>query len=201
MKKMVVATVILCWVVLVALPATAQEEFRESYTARVLNMATTNPPIIPTGVTTTINITITRWTTDKERASLLTELIEKGQDAFIKALRAQEETGFVRITGGDAMAPGFPSERLRYARQIQEGETRELVLALDRPISFFEATERPRTYAYNFTLIVLDLDKEGKGEGSLSLMVKLGVDHENKRIIVENYGTEPLRLGNIRRTN
>jgi hypothetical protein len=187
--------------VLAVLPATAQEKVRESYTARVLNMATTNPPIIPTGVTTTINITVTRWSTDEERDFLLAELIEKGQEDFIKALQNQEETGFVRITGRGAGATTFPSERLRYAREFRDGKTRELVLALDRPISFFEAIQRPRYSDYNFTLIVIEFDEEGNGEGSLALAVKLGVDRENKKIIVENYGTEPLRLSNVRKTN
>jgi hypothetical protein len=95
----------------------------------------------------------------------------------------------------------MPSERLRYAREFTEGEKRRLVLALDRPISFGEAVARPRTMDYNFSLFVIDLDKEGKGEGSLALAVKLGVDRENKRLIVENFGTEPLRLTNVSKTN
>jgi hypothetical protein len=200
-RKLWVTAIALCMAALIVLPATAQEKFRESYSARVVNMSTTNPPILPTGGTTTMNITVTRWTKDEEREFLLTELIEKGQEDFIKALQKQEETGFVRVTGRGAELSTFPSERLRYAREFRDGKKRTLVLALDRPISFFEAIRRPRSYDYNFSLIVIDLDENGKGEGSLALAVKLGVDRENKRLIVENFGTEPLRLTTVNKTN
>jgi hypothetical protein len=64
-----------------ALPAAAgqEEKVRESFTARAIAIGTSNPPIIPSGRTATLQITITRWTTPEERALLLTQLIENGQ--------------------------------------------------------------------------------------------------------------------------
>jgi hypothetical protein len=200
-RRLWVTAIVLFMAALIVLPTTAQEKFRENYRAFVVNMTTTNPPIVPTGRSTTMDITVTRWTTDEEREFLLTELIEKGQEDFIKALQKQEETGFVRVTGRAAELSTFPSERLRYAREFKDGDKRRLVLALDRPISFFEAMRRPRWSDYNFSLIVIDLDEEGKGEGSLALAVKLAVDRENKRLVVENYGSEPLRLTRVSKTN
>ena len=49
------------------------------------------------------------------------------------------------------------------------------------------------------TLIVMDVDEEGKGEGQLAMAVQLQVDHEKKTLVIENYGTEPVRLNNVRR--
>ena len=184
-----------------AATASSQEKFKETYNAFAVAMGVTNPPILPPGVTTTLQINITRWTTDEEREMLLTELIENGQEALVKALQKQEETGFIRVTGPGANRSAFPSERLRYARETDMGDKRRIVLALDRPVSFWEAVNRPRWEPYSMTLLVMDIDKEGKGEGQLAMAVKLSVDTEKKTLVVENFGTEPIRLTNIRKTN
>ena len=49
------------------------------------------------------------------------------------------------------------------------------------------------------TLLVMDVDAEGNGEGQLAMGVKLAVDMEKKTLVVENFGTEPVRLTKIRR--
>jgi hypothetical protein len=189
--------------ILAVLPAAAgqKEEVRESFTARAVAMGTSNPPVIPSGRTATIQITITRWTTPEEREYLLTQLIENGQEALVKALQKQEETGWARVTSpaGGTRNP-FPSERLRYAWQWDLGEgKRRIVLALDRYISFSESVHRPRWRDYDVTLAVLDVDAEGNGEGELAMGVRLDVDRENKRLVIENFGTEPVRLTSVRK--
>ena len=68
------------------------------------------------------------------------------------------------------MRKTFPSERLRYAREFKgEVGKRSIVMALDRPISMWEAAQNPRWRDYDMTLIVLDVDAEGKGEGQLAM--------------------------------
>lgn len=184
-----------------AAPAAPQEKVRETYSAFAVAMGVTNPPILPPGANTTLQITITRWTTDAEREMLLTELIENGQESLVDAMQKQEETGFIRITGRGANLSQFPSERLRYARELDMGGKRRIVLAMDRPVSFWEAVNRPRWEPYSMTLIVMDVDREGKGEGQLMTAVKLAVDTENRTLVVENFGTEPVRLQSLRKTN
>ncbi|HXV61921.1 MAG TPA: hypothetical protein VEK15_14585 [Vicinamibacteria bacterium] len=176
-----------------------QEKFRETYEAFAVAMGTTNPPVLPPGVSTTLQINVTRWTTDEERNALFATLIEKGQEGLVGALQKQEETGFVRLTGRGAQLTTFPSERLRYARQMDVDGKRRLVLAMDRPISFWEAANQPRWRDYDMTLIVMDVDQEGKGEGQLAMAVRLVVDQEKKTLMIENFGTEPIRLTSIRR--
>jgi len=181
--------------------AQAQEETRESFSAFAVAMGTSNPPIMPAGQTTTFQITITRWTAPEERNALLAQLIENGQEALIKALQKTEETGFIRATGRAAARSTFPSERLRYAFQFpgEEGK-RRIVLALDRPISMWEAVNSPRWRDYDMTLIVLDVDAEGKGEGQLAMGVQMGVNQEEKKLVIENFGTEPIRLTRVTKT-
>ncbi|MGH9322307.1 MAG: hypothetical protein ACRD21_01825 [Vicinamibacteria bacterium] len=177
-----------------------KEEFKETFEAFAVAMGTSNPPVIPTGVSTTLQINITRWTTDEERENLFAILIEKGQEDLVTALQKQEETGWIRVTGRGAGRGTFPSERLRFARQWDRGEgKRRIVLALDRPISFYEAANNPRWRDYDVTLIVMDVDAEGNGEGQLAMAVKLSIDSEKNTLVVENFGTEPVRLTNIRK--
>ncbi len=184
----------------------AQEEdakFRQTYTAIAIAMGTSNPPILPPGMNARLDINITRWSTDDEREALFAELTEKGQEGLITALRKQPETGWIRVTGPSArgsMTP-FPSERFRYAREFTtEAGTRRVVMALDRPISMYEATRRPRWRDYDMTLLVMDLDADGKGDGQLAIGVQLAFDPETMTLLVENFGTEPVRLTKIRQS-
>lgn len=177
-----------------------KEDFKETYEAFAVAMGTSNPPVIPAGMSTTLQINVTRWTTDEERANLFAILVEKGQEDLVKALQKSEETGFVRVTGRTMGRNPFPSERLRFARQLDLGEgKRRIVLATDRYISFYEARNQPRYRDYDMSLIVMDVDAEGNGEGQLAMGVRLSVDTEKKTLVVENFGTEPVRLTKIRR--
>ncbi len=138
-----------------------EEKIEEKFRAFAVVMGN-----VATGANTTVQMTVSRWSTDEERTDLLTTLVEKGQEDFIKALRDQEETGFVRVTGRSVSRSAFPSQRLRYAREFREGNMRRIVLALDRPISFREAVNNPRTMDYDLTFIVFDIDEEkNEGEG------------------------------------
>lgn len=180
-----------------------EAEFRQTFTATAVAMGTSNPPILPPGRNATLDINVTRWSTDEEREALFRELAENGQEGLIAALRKQQETGWMRVTGptqGGSMTR-FPSERFRYAREIpMEDGSRRLVLALDRPISMYEAMNRPRWRNYDMTLLVMDLDAEGKGQGQLAIGVQLEFDPETMNLVIENFGTEPVRLMNVRQT-
>lgn len=215
-KYLAVGAVGLAVVLLAATPVSAQgEPVSERYTARAVAMGTTNPPVLPRGRTATVDINISRWSTDEERESLFGELIEYGQPALVSALNGQEETGWIRVTGPVIAGPSqrgrssqarattrFPSERLRYARQtVAEDGSRHIVLALDRPISMYEATRRPRWRDHDVTFMVLEVDAEGNGEGQLSIGVQLAFDYSTKTLVIENFGTEPVRLMNIRQHN
>ena len=197
---------ILAMVVIVICAAVAgadepAQKFRETFTATAIAMGTSNPPILPSGVSAGVDINITRWTTDAEREALFSVLAEKGQEGLINALRKQNETGWIRVTGPSLRGSitAFPSERFRYAREItREDGSRRIVMALDRPISMYEATRQPRWRKYDMTLLVMDVDAEGNGSGQLAIAVQLSLDAESKTLTVENFGTEPVRLVNIR---
>lgn len=176
------------------------EEFRETYEAFAVAMGTSNPPVIPPGSTMTLQINITRWSTDEEREALFAELIENGQKGLVEALRKQDETGWTRPRSTRAIGRTMPRETLRYARQIDLGEgKRRIVLALDRPISFWEAVNQPRWRDYDLTLIVMDVDENGQGVGQLAMGVQLELNLDTKQLVIENFGSEPVRLNNVRK--
>ena len=200
----VTTTLAMAVIALAVAPVSTQEnQVNERFTARALAMGTSNPPVVPRSRTSTVEINITRWTTDEEMEDLFGELVENGQPALVRAFRAQEETGWIRVSGtGGSSSTRFPSERLRYARQVvAEDGSRRVILALDRPISFYEATRRPRWRDFDITYLAMDLDKDGNGEGQLAVGVRLGFIYDTKTLTVESFGTEPVRLTAIRQRN
>ena len=44
---------------------------------------------------------------------------------------------------------------------------------------------------------ILDVDKKGEGEGQLALGVRMAID-DNNNLVIDNFGTEPVRLMNVR---
>jgi hypothetical protein len=149
--------------------------------------------------TTMVYITVTGFTADAEREMLIRRFAEKGQKALTSALRKQKDLGFVRVTGPVASRSGSPSQRLRYAREFRTEQGRVIVLALDRPIAFFESWRGTRSLDYDLTLITLYLDKEGKGEGTILLGAKLSLKEETKTIEIEHLGTQPIRLLTVKK--
>jgi hypothetical protein len=182
--------------------------FRELFEANAVSMGTSNPPVIPSGRTAIVQINITRWTTAEEREELLTQLKENGQPALVRTLQQQEETGWIMnrsrtagaTTARAATGTSAPSERLRYAWQTDlGGGRRRIVAAFDRPIGFAEATRQPRWRDHDITLLTLEVDKKGNGRGQLAIGVQIAFEPETKKLVIENFGSEPVRLNNVRR--
>lgn len=176
----------LAFSLLVAGSAGAQSNSKpERFTAVAVNTSNTGP----TG-TTPVDITIKRWSTDSERDKLLTAFRQQGPDALLKKLQDTRPVGTIST-------PGSLSYDLRYARELPgEDGGRRIILATDRPIGFWEASNRPRVSDYPFLLIELRVNKDGEGEGKLSLATKLTID--NDVLVIENYADQPVMLNQVR---
>lgn len=146
--------------------------------------------------TTPIQIAIDRWSTDKERDALVSTLLEKGADALLDVLQDTPKVGFIRSTTGGL---GWD---LHYARKtpLPDGGER-VILATDRPLSFFEESRQLRTIDYPFTIIELRIAPNGEGEGKLSLATKIIPDKESGTIVLEDYGTQPVLLMAVKKEN
>jgi hypothetical protein len=172
-------------------PGVSAQKVREDFTAFAINM-NSGPR------TATIDIRIERWSTDAERQALLSILVEekdkyKANQALLKALQRMPKAGFIRT-------PDRLAWDLRYARQnpMDEGG-RQIVVATDRPVGFWEARNQPRTMDYPFTLLELRLNKEDKGEGKMLAGTQIFIDPKTKNLVLENYGQQPVRLNEIRK--
>jgi hypothetical protein len=181
--------------------ALAQDK-KETFNAMAVNMGTG-----PTG-STTIQLTIERWSTEEERAMLLTTLKEKGHGDFMKALRKQKQTGFLRSRGALAEVNPMPSTRLHYAWQYIDNGKRYITLITDRPITMAEQRANRRSLEYDTTAVKMEfpLMKEGddnppNGTGQLYTALKIRYDADKKTLEVEQWGSEPVRLTSITQTS
>jgi len=163
---------------------------REKFTAFAVNLDGT--AIAPTGAGV-VEILVERYSTDAERDRLLEALMEKGPEKLLDTLQSLPRVGYIRT-------PNSIGYDLHYARKAPLPEGGERVsLATDRYIGFWEAANRPRTIDYPFTVIELRLNPDGVGEGKMSIATKITMDKDKKQIELENYGTQPVLLNNVRR--
>jgi len=156
---------------------------------------------VATGANATVDINITRWSTDEERKALITTFLEKGPDKLLSLLQKQPDCGVIRVPGYMGNDPNNirMGWRLRYTRQVPGAEGgRRIIILTDRYISMWEARNQPRTMDYPFTLIEIHLDKDGKGEGKASVATKISFDKDKNQLELENYSSEPVRLNNVR---
>jgi hypothetical protein len=105
---------------------------RERYTAAAMSGG--GPRSNP--VATNVDITIDRWSTAADRKRLL-DAMRKGQDELLKALQETRAVGSIRT-------PGNLAYDLHYAHQVKgEDGGKRIFLATDRPITAWEAINRP----------------------------------------------------------
>ena len=130
------------------------QNVKEKFTGFAINM-NSGPK------TAVLDFTISRWSTDEERAQLLAIVKENKNptDKLLKALQKLPKVGYIRTQ----QSLGWD---LHYARQtpLDEGG-RSIVLATDRPINFWEARNQPRSIDYPFTILEMHLDKNDEGIG------------------------------------
>jgi hypothetical protein len=137
----------------------------------------------------TVLIRVTRWSTDMERTRLIETLQKRGPEQLLDELQGMQSVGTIRT-------PDSLAYDLRYANQ-RPGEDggRQIVLATDRPIGFWEAVHQPRTIQYPFTVIQMQMGPDGKGKGTLSYATKI-VAHRDV-VELENFDTQPVMLTEI----
>jgi hypothetical protein len=147
---------------------------------------------INTGRTGPIQISVTRWSTQAERKTLQQALFKKGQEGLIDALQDVRPVG--RIS-----SPGSIGYDLRFSEQrtLPDGQ-REIILATDRPMSFWEVVNQPRSAQYPFTWVQFRVKADGTGEGKVAVAARITGEEADDLIEVEDFAIQPVRLENIR---
>ena len=140
-----------------------------------------------------IEIVIERWSSERERDELIATLKDKGSDALLSKLQKLPRVGYIRDANGGSIGWDLHFAR---ERKLDDGG-RQIVLATDRPISAWEASNRPRSADYDFTLADIRFDGDGKGVGKLAVAAKISTDDKTGRIEIENFSSEPVRLTEV----
>ena len=156
---------------------------------------------VATGANAVVQIRIDRWSTPEQRAHLIATMQEKNAQALLKELQKMPSHGRFSIPGIQGPDPHQLrlGHNLQYAWQtIQPDGGRRIVIATDRYIGAAEQLNQPRTIDYPFTLFEIRVDKDGKGEGKMAVATKISFDKAKNTIDLENYGTEPVRLNDVK---
>ena len=134
-------------------------------------------------------IRVNRWSTEAERNRLVETLKREGSAALLDELQDMRSVGTIRT-------PDSLAYDLRYAHQVlgEDGE-RQIVIATDRPIGFWEQVNASRTLDYPFTVIQMQLNADGTGTGTMSYATRITA--YGKVIELENFTTAPIMLTNI----
>jgi len=127
--------------------------------------------------------------TQEERDAFFVTLKEKGAEALLQQLRRAKRVGSLRT----AQTVGWDI-RLALEEPGKDGGRRVMLLT-DRPIGFSEATNRPITIDYPFTVIDMQIPPKGFGQGTLAIAAK--IIPAGKTVIVENFDTQPVQLNRI----
>lgn len=144
-------------------------------------------------IATQVEVTINRWSTADEAQRLIRVLRDKGPDALLDTLRDLKPVGTINTPGNLAYDLHFG-----YEEAMGDGG-RRIFLATDRPITFWQAVNRPRVVDYPFTFIELRMNGKGEGEGKLALATKIHVSDNGQTIELENYRTHPIDLNDVKR--
>jgi len=157
----------------------------EEFTSFAINMGAYSGA----GGTAQLIMTVNQWATQEERDAFFVTLKEKGAEALLQQLRRAKRVGSLRT----AQTVGWDI-RLALEEPGKDGGRRVMLLT-DRPIGFSEATNRPITIDYPFTVIDMQIPAKGFGQGTLAIAAK--IIPAGKTVIVENYDTQPVQLNRI----
>lgn len=174
-------------VLILAIPVqSADPAGRETFTGFAVDTGGSRRPTS----TSHVKITIDRWSTESDRRRLVSAFTEGGEDALLKELQKMKPLG--RISTPDSL--GY---ELRYAHQIPLASgARRILIATDRPLSYWESVNRPRSADYPYTFIEMRIDGSGKGQGKMTVATKVNAFGDT--IELENYDMTPVHLANIR---
>jgi hypothetical protein len=137
-----------------------------------------------------VEIDIKRWSSGAEQESLAQTLVKSGSEALLEVLRDMQPVGTIRT-------PDSLGYDLRFAHQEPaEDGGRRIIIGTDRPISFWEAVNRPRSIDYPFTVIEIHMPKEGPGQGKASIATRITAI--GKTISLENFATTPVQLNQVK---
>jgi hypothetical protein len=139
-----------------------------------------------------ITIVVDRKMSQNEADSLTAAFKAGGAAALRKALVGMPTTGAVQLAGGTS-AP----TRMTLERVTEKG--RLLTIVTDQPILFLGGSmpQAKSREGYEFGIIDIEVDSTGSGSGTLAPAAKVTV--RQGAIVVDDYGSEVVRLIDVKK--
>ena len=205
-KKMkfgvILAVLVLALTALTVVEAAAQDDVEVNYRARAISALA-----IERAAVDIFDVRVERWSTDAERDALVKILETKGNNALATALNDQTETGFTRFDPRGGRGPGRDPRKstLRYAREIERGDTKEVILITNVYIGFGSNAQgadgaKLAEYPLSFVLLKFHKDENGgwqKGVGRLFVGAKVRFDHLGNKFTIDEFPTDPVYLKDV----
>jgi hypothetical protein len=142
-------------------------------------------------VATNLDIVVERWSSESERQRLVGSL-KNSQTEILDTVRDLPRVGYIRT-------PTNLGWDLHFAQTVPGADGgRRVVVATDRPMSFWEIANQPRTVDYPFTFIQFELNNDGEGTGSLSIATKVMATSDGRFVHLETYDAPPVHLNEVR---
>ena len=142
--------------------------------------------------TRTLDIVIERWSTPEEIKNFQAASTEGGDDALLRAMqKTKPRCGYVRTE------TSIPWDLYLASETPLASGGRRIVVATDRPMSYWEAFNPSRLNEYKFSLAEIRLGGDGKGEGKAIPYAQMSYDKDTNTFEVENYQTLPVRLTQV----
>jgi len=129
----ILAVLVIALTALTAVEAADQGEVDLKIKARAVSLMN-----IERAASDLVDIRVTRWSTEAEREALVKILVDEGNHAVAAALANEAEAGWASFDprGGSGSGRDPRKKALRYAREIIDGNTRELIMITNEYIGY-----------------------------------------------------------------
>jgi len=154
-----------------------------------------------------VDIKIFRWSNAAERSELASTLETEGNRALANALAEQDDAGWVRFDPRGGGGPGRDPRKttLRYAREIVDGDTKDVILVTNHYIGFGtdpQAADGAKLAEYPLSVVILSFEKDDHGEwigdGRMVVGTKIRFDAERGRFRVDAFPMDPIFLRQVK---
>jgi len=154
-----------------------------------------------------IDIRVSRWSSEEERNSLAEALDAKGNHGLAAVLSEQDSTGWVAFDPRGGGGPGRDPRRaaLRYAREIVQGDSKEVILVTNHYPGYGtdpQAADGSKLAEYPVSFVLLKLHKGDDGSwtgiGRMFVGAKLQFDSEARKFVIDEFPMDPVYLKDVK---
>jgi hypothetical protein len=140
-----------------------------------------------------VTIHIEKYTDERNRNAMTEALRTGGYPAFLPALRAAPDIGWVEMNGRKVIA--------RWARQQATEKGRTISVVTEAPLAFVgggSVDAKPRD-GYELAVIQMNVDSIGLGSGTMAAAARVRPGGPTG-VQIDDYADKPVRLATVRKS-